>query len=266
MWQTIIGMVIIMDATARQMAIIEIMKVEHSVKISFLADKMNVTRETIRRDLTLLEERKLVRLVRGGAILNISKNETSYEKRLRVQSKQKNEIAATFCDYIEEGDTVYLDFGSTCLAVAKKIKQFDHLTIITNSLPIINELYKSENIQLFVLGGLVRRNEGSFFGKEAQNSLKSFNINIGFFSGSGIDVEFGLSNHSMGESDLSREVIKRCQKIAVGIDHTKFGTVLPQRVMSIETMDLLITDFITDTKIAEQLEEKTTLIQTERGE
>ncbi|MFD0898536.1 DeoR/GlpR family DNA-binding transcription regulator [Loigolactobacillus binensis] len=252
-----------MDATARQMAIIEIMKVEHSVKISLLADKMNVTRETIRRDLNLLEERKMVRLVRGGAILNIPKNETSYEKRLRVQSKQKEEIAATFCNYIEEGDTIYLDFGSTCLAVAKKIKQFKHLTVITNSLPIINELYKSKNIQLFVLGGMVKRNEGSFFGKEAQNNLSSFNINVGFFSGSGIDVNFGLSNHSMGESDLSREVIKHCQTVVVGIDHTKFGTVLPQRIILIENIDLLITDFVADDKVLEQLKNKTRLVLTE---
>lgn len=255
-----------MDATARQMAIIEIMNERHAVKISLLAEKMDVTRETIRRDLNILEQRKLVRLVRGGATLNIPKNETPYEKRLRVQGKEKEQIAIAFCDYLEEGDTVYLDFGSTCLAVAKKLINFKHLTVITNSLPIINVLYKAENIQLFVLGGLARRNEGSFFGKEAQNNLKAFNINIGFFSGSGIDVRMGLSNHSMGESELSREASKRCQTIVVGIDHTKFGTVLPQRILSIENIDLLITDYVADKQVADELRNKTNVILTKKDE
>ncbi|MFD0898539.1 DeoR/GlpR family DNA-binding transcription regulator [Loigolactobacillus binensis] len=250
-----------MDATARKIAIIEIMKEQRSVKISLLAEKMDVTRETIRRDLSSLEQRKLIRLIRGGATLNIPTNETSYERRLRIQSKQKEKIAAAFCEYLKEGDTVYLDFGSTCLAVAKKIKQFKHLTVITNSLPIINELYKSENIQLFVLGGLARKNEGSFFGKEAQNNLKAFSINIGFFSGSGIDTRFGLSNHNMNESDLSREAIKHCQTIAVGVDHTKFGTVLPQRMIAIENIDLLISD-VADKQIITDLCSRTALIQT----
>ncbi|WP_164512646.1 DeoR/GlpR family DNA-binding transcription regulator [Loigolactobacillus iwatensis] len=253
-----------MDATARRIAIVKIMEENHSVKISELTSALNVTRETVRRDLNNLEERKLVRIVRGGAILNVPKNETSYDKRLRVNSKQKEDIASEFCKYVQEDDTIYLDFGTTSLSVAKKIKQFKHLTIVTNSLPIINELYKSKNIQLFVLGGLVRRNEGSFFGEVALQAISSININVGFFSGGGIDAKFGLSNHHLGESNLTRAILKHCQTIVVGIDHTKFGNVFAQRIMPIRQMDLLITDFITDKKLVDNLKQNTNLILTEK--
>ncbi len=244
-----------LDATKRRMKILDMFQSQNTLKISFISKKLNVSRETIRGDLSVLQDQGKVTLIRGGAILIVSKDETPYEKRLDFMVAEKNEIAESFCNCIKEGDTIYLDFGTTSLFVAQKLHRFKKLTVVTNSLPIINELYKDDNIALFVLGGRARKNEGSFVGEIAHEYLDSLNINIGFFSGGGFDTKVGLSNFSIDESKLSRIFVKKCLKVAVGVDHSKFNQIYTQNVASIEDIDILISDTI-DRKIYKKLEDK----------
>ncbi|WP_164508367.1 DeoR/GlpR family DNA-binding transcription regulator [Companilactobacillus kedongensis] len=249
-----------MDGTARKNYIIKMMKDSNSVKILELSKKLKVTRETIRHDLYDLEKEKLVKVVRGGAILNTPITETPYDKRLDAHISEKSDIADKFVEYIEKGDTIYLDYGTTSLFVARKIKNMNNINVVTNSLPIINELYKSKSVRLIVLGGEVRSNEGSLYGREAINNLKYLNINIGFFSGSGFSPEFGLSNIHIGESELARVVAEHSQSIIVGIDHYKFGNVFINKVLPVSKIDTLITDSLTDQELIGRLSEETNLV------
>ncbi|MCI1985074.1 MAG: DeoR/GlpR family DNA-binding transcription regulator [Lactobacillus sp.] len=249
-----------MDATARRAAIVEILQENSSVKILELSERLNVTRETIRKDLYELEKKDIVTLVRGGAVLNEEINETDYELRLHRNQHAKSAIADEVMTYIEEGDTVYLDYGTTSLAVAKKIKRIKNITVVTNSIPIINELYKCDYIRLIVLGGEVRRNEGSLFGSTGAELLKTLSINVGFFSGSGLTMKFGLVNHHIGEAQMSRIAADRCQRIVVGVEHEKFGSVYLSRIMPVKQMDVLITDQLTDPQLLEELQSQTKLV------
>lgn len=242
-----------MDATARKDAIIKIMTENNTVKILQLSNQLHVTRETIRRDLYDLEKQHLVKMVRGGAILNAPVYETKYEKRLHVNAAAKKSIAKRFCDYVEAGDTIYLDYGTTSYFVAKELANFKNINVITNSLPIIEELYRHEDIHVIVLGGFVRSNEGSLYGELSNFMLERLNINIGFFSGSGLNVEFGLSNHHVGESELTRTVASHCQSVIVGLDHSKFGSVFINHILSLDQIDTLITDQLTDRDLIKQL-------------
>ncbi|MSE04562.1 DeoR family transcriptional regulator, partial [Lactobacillus salivarius] len=148
---------ILVDATARKMAILELFQEQNTLKITNLSDKFDVSRETIRRDFAELESEGKVKLIRGGAVLNVSDSETPYERRLNIMHEEKEKIAENFCSMLKDNMTIYLDYGTTCLEVARKIKRFKNLTVITNSLPIINELYKVDAINLYVLGGMVRK-------------------------------------------------------------------------------------------------------------
>ena len=137
---------ILVDATARKMAILELFQEQNTLKITNLSDKFDVSRETIRRDFAELESEGKVKLIRGGAVLNVSDSETPYERRLNIMHEEKEKIAENFCSMLKDNMTIYLDYGTTCLEVARKIKRFKNLTVITNSLPIINELYKVDAI------------------------------------------------------------------------------------------------------------------------
>lgn len=233
-----------MDATERKMKILNMFQAQREVKISHIVSELHISRETARRDLAELQNQDKVKLVRGGAIIKANKNETAYEKRLNFMEKEKDEIAEAFCKYVKEEDTIYLDFGTTSLAVARKLHRFNKLTVVTNSLPIINELYKDDHISLLMLGGMVRKNEGSFVGEIAKHALGSLNINIGFFSGSGFDLKLGLSNFNFAETELSRTILKQCLCVVVGVDHTKLDQVYSQKVANINEIDILISDEI----------------------
>lgn len=256
---------ILVDATARKMAILELFQEQNILKITNLSDKFDVSRETIRRDFAELESEGKVKLIRGGAVLNVSDSETPYERRLNIMHEEKEKIAENFCSMLKDNMTIYLDYGTTCLEVARKIKRFKNLTVITNSLPIINELYKVDAINLYVLGGMVRKNEGSFVGEQINKVLQNININIGFFSGSGIDYKFGLSNYNFDESNVTRNVINRCQKIVVGIDSSKFGSIFPQNIINLKDIDTIITTDM-DEELLEKYSEKTKVILTDENE
>ncbi|BDR59295.1 DeoR/GlpR family DNA-binding transcription regulator [Xylocopilactobacillus apicola] len=249
-----------MDATARRAAIVNILKKNNFIKILELSKSLNVTRETVRRDLYSLEKKGIVRTVRGGAVLNVAMNETDYDRRAQENIKEKHVIAKAFVDFVSEGDTIYLDYGTTSLAVAKILKHFSELTIVTNSIPIINELYKVSGIEVIVLGGIVRKNEGALYGNSAISAVQDMVINVGFFSGSGITPEYGLTNHHSGEAELARDIIKRCQKKIIGVDHHKFGKAFLNKVMKISEMDVLITENISDEQIIHDLQLNTDLI------
>lgn len=252
-----------MDGTSRQQAIVNILKEDNSVKILELSKRLKVTRETIRRDLYELEKKGLVKTVRGGAVLNAAVNETSYSIRLNQNRKVKAAIADEFAKRIEPGDIIYLDYGTTSLAVAKRLSRMKNITIVTNSIPIMNVLYKVPSIELVVLGGLVRHNEGSLSGRSAENILNEININIGFISGSGLTVKNGLSNHLPEEASLTRQAIKQCQQIAVGVDHEKFGNVFLNKIVAIKDIDVLITDHLTDKNLVKELKAQTNLVFTD---
>lgn len=253
-----------MDATARKLAILDLFKDQESLKISDLCKKLNVSRETVRRDLAELQEENQVKLIRGGATLNVSIDETPYEKRLNLMVKEKEAIAEKFCGFIHDHQTIYLDFGTTCLSVAKKLSRFSNLSVVTNSLPIINELYKNDNITLFVLGGVARKNEGSFAGETARNALKTLNINVGFFSGGGFDINYGLSNYNIVESEVSRDAAKKSQKVFVGVDHSKINSVFSQHIADTSEIDTLITNSLDD-DIYNQLKERVNVVLTDCG-
>lgn len=235
-----------MNAKERQEQIIKILRQDGTVKIHDLSERFDVTRETARRDLYELSQSSAVRIVRGGAVLDMTNHETAYDKRLNTSVFAKEAIAKTAMDYVQDGDTIYLDYGTTCLQIGKALRRYKDLTIITNSLPIVNYLYRFDDISVFVLGGDVRRNEESLYGDTAIRSIQNFSINVGFFSGSGFTTKSGVTNHHRGEAELSRAAVQHCEKVIAGIDHTKFGNVFQNRILDLKDMDVIITDGLDD--------------------
>lgn len=237
----------------------EIMKQLHefkTVKISELCTALNVTRETIRKDLYDLEEKGLVRKVHGGAILNKANLETSYTNRKSTNENEKRSIAKRASEFVENGDTIYIDYGTTTLLFTREILSKKDLTIITNSLPIANEIIDYSDFEVIIIGGNVRKNEKSLFGPIAYRGIEKLYVDKGFFGIGGIDINAGFTNVHMGESEVSRLMLEHSRKRIVMADYSKFNTVSMNQVAPVEKVDVLITDEKADPTLLEQLNKK----------
>ncbi|MHC5227265.1 DeoR/GlpR family DNA-binding transcription regulator [Enterococcus sp. LJL99] len=231
-----------MKSEVRQEAILKELEENNNVRIQELSQRLKVTRETIRKDLYTLESKGLIKKIHGGAILEVSNQETDYEKRKKEFLEAKKRIAKLAVSYIEEGDSIYLDYGTTTLALAKEMLKLKNITVVTNTLPIINLLSRNEAIDLIVPGGSLRNNESSLSGSFALNNIEEIFVTIGFFGCSGLDIERGLTTHHMGENLVSKAMIRHSQTSIVLADQSKFGTVAFNKTASLEEIDLIITD------------------------
>lgn len=135
-----------------------------------------------------------------------------------------------------------MDYGTTTLALAKEIVKMKNLTVVTNTIPIVNLLLKNKTIHLIMPGGIVRNNESSLYGPFASNNIKEIYVSIGFFGCSGIDMERGITSHHTGENLVSKEMIQHSQTTVILADHSKFGAVAFNRTATFDQVDIVITD------------------------
>lgn len=231
-----------MNSTDRKNHIIECLNKNHIVKIIQLSKELKVTRETIRKDIYELAEEGVIRKVHGGAVLDNTRAKSSYDSRIMDNQDAKEKIAALAASYIEPGDCIYLDYGTTAYALAQEVASMENITVVTNSIKVVNLLMNNDMIDVIVLGGKLRKNEDSLFGVFAMNNLDNIFVNYGFFGCGGIDPQVGITNHNSEEAQISQELMKRSQVKVILADHTKFGSVTLNRIAHLEDIDIVITD------------------------
>ena len=158
-----------MFAVERQKKIIETLKAEGAVWVSKLSAEMGVTEETVRRDLEKLEKQELLLRTHGGAIpIDAGNHEMSLEKRKNLNMDSKIRLAKEAVKFISAGDTIFLDASTTTFYIAKELKTMKDVTIITNSIRVVNELAGLPDLKVIGVGGFVSNNQ-SFVGSQAQS-------------------------------------------------------------------------------------------------
>lgn len=246
----------------RQSEIMKQLQKFRTIKISDISRELNVTRETIRKDLYEMEEKGLVRKIHGGAIINKANFETKYINRKSTNEAEKRSIAKRAAKFVEDGDTIYIDYGTTALFFTQEILSKKNLTVVTNSLPIANELVDYSNFEVIIIGGSVRKNEKSLYGPIAYRGIERVYVDKGFFGIGAVDIDAGYTNVHMGESEVSRLMMIHSQKNILMADYSKFNTVAMNQVASIDELDVLITDINTDQEVLKQLRKRNTIIIT----
>jgi DeoR family glycerol-3-phosphate regulon repressor len=236
----------------RKEYILTILKEKKSVRILDLSKQLKVSRETIRKDIMEMEEEGLLKKTYGGAVLDEANIETDYERRRAENKEQKESIAERAYQFIEPGDTIYLDYGTSTYALAKKLVDFENLTIVTNSIPIVNLLIHSPGIQLIILGGNIRKNEDSLFGTFGLNNAKEIFVDLGFFGCAGIDIKSGVTNYHMGEIEISKVMLHQSKTVILLADETKFGKSALYKTSSLEDLDIVITTNIKEAEVEEE--------------
>ena len=233
----------VMTKEERQTIIMNLLMHRDSILVSDLAEHLNVSSVTIRKDLSELEHEKKLYRNHGKAILidPYSENKNVSEKE-RIRVEEKRLIGSKAAALIKPRDSILIASGTTMHALARNINTSDRLTVITASLEVATILSKDRNIDIIQLGGILRHSSLSVVGKYAEDALADFSCNKLFIGVDGIDLDFGITTTDMMEAALNRKMIQTAQKTIVLADSSKFGRRGFSKIVDMEEVDQIITD------------------------
>jgi DeoR/GlpR family transcriptional regulator of sugar metabolism len=245
-----------MFALERQKKILEILDAEGSVQVSKLSTVLDVTEETVRRDLEKLEKQEYLTRTHGGAIpIDESGYELSLEKRKHTNSETKEKLALEAVKHIVSGDTIFLDASTTTFFMAKELKKMKNVTVITNSIRIIDELAGCENIKLISVGGKVSTNQ-SFVGTISEDIIKEyFFASKVFFSSKGVTEDVGILESNEFECGIKQKMIENSSKRFYLCDKSKIGRVGFVKLCGFDKINTIITDAELDLSFKAKLDE-----------
>ena len=231
-----------MKATDRHRAILDLV-LTRDANVEQLSAALDVSEATIRRDLTLLaKERRLVRTYGGAtALIGVHEPEASLEERKATQREQKEAIALAASAHVHEGDTVLLDGGTTCAALARHLVARQHLHVITNNLLAVMTLANAPGVQLTLIGGDVRSSSMSTLGPLAELTLSRLSVDRAFLGADGVVAGFGLCEASAQQAWLKECVVARAADVVVLADTEKLGRARQQHWTPIQREWRLIT-------------------------
>jgi DeoR family fructose operon transcriptional repressor len=222
----------------------EILKQNDSVKVAELVQVLNVSIDTVRRDLENMEAKKFLKRVHGGAILAEERGDQNvFSYRENKNKEKKVELAELACEYVSEGQAIALNAGTTNLEIAKKLSEnFERLTIISNGLRIIEHFTLKPGFTVIVPGGILDQQEYALYGKKCEEDIAGYNIDQAFISINAISVTKGLTDFRIHEIDIIRAIMTSARQINVAADSSKFEKVSYLNVCPLDGIDMIITD------------------------
>ncbi|AXT28887.1 DeoR/GlpR transcriptional regulator (plasmid) [Ruegeria sp. AD91A] len=213
-----------------------------SCRVSVLANDLGVSLETIRRNVRNLEERGIVRKVHGGVHLLEDILEPSLQSRLDKKVDAKEKLAKAVAEVISDGDSVFLDIGSTTAYVAQALGNHSDLFVVTNSVFVAQALASRNNNRVFMAGGELRSHDGGAFGVEAQDLIKRLNVRFAVLSVGAVNADPGFMLHDLQEANLARVAIQNAQVRIVVADGEKLGKRAPVTLEPANKINLFFTD------------------------
>ncbi|WP_238342003.1 DeoR/GlpR family DNA-binding transcription regulator [Actinopolymorpha rutila] len=231
-----------MYAEERQLEILTRARADGRVEVAGLADALDVTQETVRRDLTVLERQGLLRRVHGGAI---PVERLGYEPRLATRREQQREektrIARAALDQLPAEGAVLLDSGSTPEALARLLPTDRELTVVTNSLPIATLLADRPQLSVWSLGGLVRGRTYATVDDWARRQLEELSVEVAFLGTNAVTAGHGLSTPLPTEAAVKAAMVAAGKRRVLLADHSKFGRTSFCRFADLADFDVVVT-------------------------
>jgi DeoR family transcriptional regulator, fructose operon transcriptional repressor len=241
-------------AEERRQLITERARHDGRVEVAALASEFAVTPETVRRDLSDLEHRGILRRVHGGAIpVERLRSEPDVADRAAMFAAEKNRIAMMALREVPAGGTVALDAGTTTGALAALLPTDRELTVVTNAVTIALTLSVRPNVALHLIGGRVRGRTLATVGDAAVRALEDLRVDVAFVATNGVTVERGLTTPDPAEAAVKRAIVRTGRRVVLLADHSKLGQEHFVRFAELADIDLLITDPGLPADVGEQL-------------
>lgn len=207
-----------------------------------LAERFDVTVQTIRRDLTELANAGKLERVHGGAILPSGVTNIIYDERRRLNEDAKQAIARACAAAIADSSSVFLDIGTTTEAVAHELLDHSNLMVVTNNMNVANILLANKTCEIVVAGGSLRRSDNGLVGNLTARTIENFKFDTAILGCSALDEDGDLLDFDIQEVVVGQTLLKRSREVFLVADHSKFQRSAPVRIGSLRDIDRIFTD------------------------
>ena len=227
----------------RQQKLTRLLEQTGRISVAQICDHFGVSEATARRDLETLSEQGKLQRVHGGAIaVEQAPPELPILERETEQPDEKLRVGRAAAALIADNETVFLGSGTTVLEVARNVRNRRNLTVITNSLPVLNTLAGLDGITVVSLGGMLRNTELSFIGHITEQALSEVRADKVFMGARGVSLEHGLTNDYLQETMTDRAILRIGREVVIVADHTKINRVATAFLASVDKIHTLVTD------------------------
>lgn len=239
----------------RQQEVVQLAREHGYVTVEDLAERLDVTHQTIRRDINFLCEHGILARFHGGAAWRSSIANVPYEARRDTMTDEKEAIGRAVAAEIPDNSSIFIDIGTTAEAVAAHLVSRNGLRVVTNNLNVVNLLAKNDSIDIVVCGGSVRNRDLAIFGQTATEFISRFQVDYTILGVVAIAEDGSILDFFVDEEPLTQAIIKCGRQTFVLADHTKFGRHAMAKVAHLTQVDAVFTDKTLDTTWHEMMEE-----------
>lgn len=226
----------------RRKVILASLSVHGSLSVGDLAKMVRSSDVTVRRDLRVLQDEGHIVRSRGGAsIARAGMDEPTYRDKTVVAPGEKLAIAQEAASLIEDGDFIMLGAGTTTQALARMLRR-RRLMVATNSLLVADELTEATNVEVFVIGGVLRGNIHAMIGGDAERAIARMRLGKLFLSGNGLTAGAGLTTPNLHVASIDRAAVDSAEQVIALADHTKIGVESMVVTVPTDRIDTLVTD------------------------
>ena len=226
----------------RQQEIVRLARDSGRVHVEGLAERFNVTPQTIRKDLNDLCERGVLQRYHGGAVISSGVANFGYEARRQLATEGKRLIGAKAAFLIPDNSSILINIGTTTEQVATALRNRHGLLVITNNTNVINILLGCAGIEVIVAGGVLRHSDGGVVGEAAVDFIRQFKVDYAVIGTSAIDEDGSLLDYDYREVKVAKAIMDCARHTILVADSMKYERTAPVRIGHISEIDTLVTD------------------------
>ena len=232
-----------MTPNPRQALLLEEVGARGAVSVEALADRFDVTLQTVRRDVKLLSDAGLLARFHGGVRVPSSTTENiAYRQRQLLNQAAKARIARTVAAAVPSGCSLIINIGTTTEAIARELLRHKGLRVITNNLNVAAILSDNPDCEVIVAGGIVRTRDRGIVGEVTVDFIQQFKVDIGLIGISGIEEDGSLRDYDYREVKVARAIIDHSREVWLAADHSKFNRPAMVELARFDHVDRLFTD------------------------
>ncbi|CCQ95812.1 Transcriptional regulator of sugar metabolism [[Clostridium] ultunense Esp] len=227
----------------RKKIILEMLSRDEILYVPTLAETLNVSSETVRRDLERLEKEGKLKKVYGGAVrADTDPWEPPFDQKAQINSKEKEAICVLAASLVEDGDSIIIGNGTTPLGMIHYLGSKRNITLITHSIPVMMLAMEQFKGRIIFIGGEVNVNQKATEGPLAEWSIRYLKARKAFISAGGVSKEDGITDYDLNEANISRYLIERAEETIILADHSKIGQTTFAHICPLKSVTKLITD------------------------
>ena len=232
-----------MNLSPRQSQLLELVRAHGTLGIDRLAETLNVTLQTVRRDVTALAEAQLLQRYHGGVRVPSSTTENlAYQQRQALNAAGKQRLARAVAQAIPNHCSLLINLGTTTEAIAHELRQHQGLRVITNNLQVARTLAGAPGCEVIVAGGVMRPHDFGIVGETTVDFIRQFRVDIGLIGISGIEADGSLRDFDLREVKVAQALIEHSRQVWLAADQSKFNRPAMVELARLEQVDRLFTD------------------------